>query len=383
MDIKLLPIGSIKPYPENAKLHPESQVKKIAASIYEFGFNQPVVVDKDMVIIVGHGRYMAAKLLEMKNVPVMVADLSPERVKAYRLADNQLNSLSDFDMKLVIAELKGMDDNMVELTGFSKDLLIEPQKKDDEIPDVKEEAVAKKGDIYQLGKHRVMCGDATNSDDVEKLMNGMKADMILTDPPYNVDYTGKTKDALKIENDHKGDTEFQDFLSISFQNMDSHLKQGGVFYIWHADSEGYNFRAACRSTNWQVRQCLIWNKNAMVMGRQDYHWKHEPCLYGWKDGAAHLWATDRKQVTVLNFDRPSRSEQHPTMKPVDLLCYQMANNTKGEDIVMDLFCGSGSSLIAAEKIGRICYGLELDGKYVDVILKRYEEYTGQKPVKIA
>lgn len=204
--------------------------------------------------------------------------------------------------------------------------------------------------------------------------------MLLTDPPYNVDYTGKTKEALKIDNDSKTDEQFRQFLTDAFTNANTAMKPGAVFYIWHADSEGYNFRKACMDAGWAVRQCLIWNKNTMVMGRQDYHWKHEPCLYGWKEGAAHLWNSDRTQTTMLNFDRPTRNEKHPTMKPVELLSYQITNNTKGEDIVLDPFLGSGSTLIAAQKTGRVCYGIELDTKYVDVIVERYLEYTGTNTV---
>jgi DNA modification methylase len=204
--------------------------------------------------------------------------------------------------------------------------------------------------------------------------------MLLTDPPYNVAYTGKTKDALTIQNDSMSDEAFRTFLRDAFVTADAMLKPGAVFYIWHADSEGYNFRGACKDAGWQVRQCLIWQKNSMVMGRQDYHWQHEPCLYGWKDGAGHLWASDRKQTTLLEFDRPSRSEDHPTMKPVALFEYQLLNNTKGGDIVLDSFGGSGTTLIAAEKNGRIARIMELDPKYVDVIVKRWEDFTGQKAV---
>ena len=205
-------------------------------------------------------------------------------------------------------------------------------------------------------------------------------DMLLTDPPYNVDYTGKTKNALKIENDKKDDSSFRQFLSDAFVGANAYMKPGAVFYIWHADGKAYHFHGACRDAGWEVRQVLIWNKNVMVMGRQDYHWKHEPCLYGWKEGAAHLWNTDRKQTTVLDFARPTKSEQHPTMKPVDLLAYQMTNNTKGEDIVLDPFLGSGSTLIAAQKSGRVCYGAELDPKYVDVIVERWVNFTGNREV---
>ena len=222
-----------------------------------------------------------------------------------------------------------------------------------------------------------MCGDSTSIDAVETLMGGGLADQLITDPPYNVKYTGKTKDALKIQNDNMGDDQFRQFLRDAFVTADAVMKPGAVFYIWHADSEGYNFRGAVHDTGWKVRQCLIWKKQTLVMGRQDYHWKHEPCLYGWKDGAGHLWATDRKQTTILEFDRPSRSGEHPTMKPVALFEYQMLNNTKGADVVLDLFGGSGTTAIAAEKNGRISRLMELDPKYVDVIVKRWQEFTGK------
>ena len=206
---------------------------------------------------------------------------------------------------------------------------------------------------------------------------GGGADMLLTDPPYNVEYTGKTKDALKIQNDSMGDDDFRQFLRDAFVAANAVMKAGAVFYIWHADSEGYNFRGACIDSGWKVRQCLIWKKQTLVMGRQDYHWKHEPCLYGWKEGAGHLWAADRKQTTILEFDRPSRSGEHPTMKPVALFEYQMLNNTKGGDIVLDLFGGSGTTIISAEKNGRYGYLMELDPKYCDVIVQRWQEFTGK------
>jgi site-specific DNA-methyltransferase (adenine-specific) len=215
-----------------------------------------------------------------------------------------------------------------------------------------------------------MCGDSTLVDDVDKLRNGVLVDQLVTDPPYNVAYEGKTKDALTIQNDKMDDSGFRKFLSDSFISASTAMKPGATFYIWHADSEGYNFRGACKDAGWQVRQCLIWQKQTMVMGRQDYHWQHEPCLYGWKDGAGHLWASDRKQTTILKFDRPSRNGEHPTMKPVELIAYQVANNTKGGDIVLDLFGGIGSTMVAAHKLGRTAYLMELDEKYCDVILQR-------------
>lgn len=209
-------------------------------------------------------------------------------------------------------------------------------------------------------------------------MGGQKADLLLTDPPYNVNYEGKTKDALKIQNDKMGDSEFRNFLKDAFAAADMVMKPGAVFYIWHADLEGYNFRGACSDMGWKVRECLVWAKNSMVLGRQDYQWKHEPCLYGWKDGASHLWASDRKQTTILEFDRPTKSKEHPTMKPIPLFDYQIKNNTKGGDVVLDLFGGSGTTLMACEQNGRNACLMELDPRYVDVIIKRWELFTGQK-----
>lgn len=211
-------------------------------------------------------------------------------------------------------------------------------------------------------------------------MNGELADLLITDPPYNVNYEGKTKDRLKIENDKMSDSTFREFLRDAFVCANTVMKPGAVFYIWHADSEGYNFRGACKDVNWQVRQCIIWNKNVMVMGRQDYQWKHEPCLYGWKDGASHLWASDRKQTTVIDFNKPQRNGEHPTMKPVGLFDYQIKNNTKGSDIVLDLFGGSGTTLIACEQDGRKARLMELDPHYCDVIIQRWENLTGHKAV---
>jgi len=374
---------NIKPYEKNAKKHPKKQIEQVANSIKEFGMNQPIIVDKEGFIIVGHGRYEALKHLGWTEDKILenvkVVDLTEEQAKAYRLADNKLNE-SDWDMELVIEELKELPELMIDLTGFDRDLIIEAEEKDDEVPETPEEPKSKLGDLYELGGHRVLCGDSTQEEAVLALTGGIKVDMYLTDPPYNVAYEGKTKDALKIENDSMSDDKFRQFLTDAFTAADSVMKPGAVFYIWHADLEGYNFRGGCHDIGWKVRQCLIWNKQTMVMGRQDYHWKHEPCLYGWKDGASHLWNSDRTQTTVLNFDRPSRNAEHPTMKPVELFAYQITNNTKGEDIILDNFLGSGTALIAAQKTGRICYGMELDPKYIDVIVQRYVDYTGNENI---
>jgi site-specific DNA-methyltransferase (adenine-specific) len=371
----------IQPYADNAKKHPKKQIEQIAESIKRFGMNQPIVVDEKGIIIVGHGRYAALQHLGWELKPewiLQLKNLTEAEVNAYRLADNKLNE-SDWDMDLVLEELHGLADaELQRLTGFDMDLLIEATPEDDEVPDVPEEPRSKLGDLYQLGNHRVLCGSATDVKDMERLFDGRKADMWLTDPPYNVNYESK---AGKIENDNMVDDEFREFLVAAYRTADEFMKPGAVFYIWHADSEGYNFRGAAKDIGWTIRQCLIWKKSSLVMGRQDYHWQHEPCLYGWKDGT-HLWAADRKQTTILEFDKPTNNDVHPTMKPVELMAYQITNNTKQEDIVLDSFLGSGSTLIAAEKTGRICYGTELDPKFVDVIVQRYVDYVPGAIVKL-
>ena len=383
MEIQYRRLDEITPYDKNAKTHDQTQINNVAESIKRYGFVQPIVVDRDGVIVIGHCRALAAKKLGMKSVPcVCVDDLTPEQVNALRLVDNKSNE-SPWDFDLLADELEGPD-----LTGFDFDWgLPEEETKEieeDEAPEVDETQppVTKTGDVWKLGRHRLMCGDSTSTECVQKLMGGLQADLLLTDPPYGVDYTGKTKDALKIENDAKSDDDFIAFLRSAFEAADSAMKPGAVFYIWHADSKAYVFRMACQMVGWEVRQVLIWVKNAMVMGRQDYQWKHEPCLYGWKSGAGHLWASDRKQTTVLEFDRPTKNKEHPTMKPVVLFDYQIKNNTKGGDIVLDLFAGSGTTVIACEQNGRTAYVMEYDPKYCDVIVKRWENLTGEKAVLV-
>lgn len=391
--LELVAIDKLVPYINNARTHSPAQIKQIQASIREFGFINPVLIDGKHNIIAGHGRVMAAKNEGLDRVPCLfIEHLTEAQKKAYIIADNKLAENAGWDMELLRVELEGLQalDFNMDLIGFDDieldDLFsandAEVMEDDFEV-ELPEEPKSKLGDIYQLGRHRLMCGDATKTEDIEKLMNGMKADMYLTDPPYNVDYEGKTKDALKIKNDTMGNDQFKQFLTDSFSSANTFMKQGAVFYIWHADSEGYNFRGACFDVGWQVRQCLIWNKSSMVMGRQDYHWKHEPCLYGWKAGAGHLWASDRKQTTILSFDRPSRSAEHPTMKPVALFDYQIQNNTKKEDVVLDTFAGSGTTVVACEQNGRNAYCMELDPKYIDVIINRWENLTGETAVLIS
>jgi site-specific DNA-methyltransferase (adenine-specific) len=348
-------------------------------------------VDGESGVIAGHGRLLAARKLGQKEVPVIeLKHMTESQKRAYVIADNQLAMNAGWDTTLLSLELADLKEQGFEMDvlGFDPkelDKLLEPEQIDgltdeDAVPEVPVEPKTKLGDIYQLGNHRLMCGDSCSITDMEKLCAGQLVDMWLTDPPYNVAYEGKTKDALKIQNDSMGDDQFRQFLRDAYVTADTVMKAGAVFYIWHADLEGYNFRGAAKDAGWTVRQCLVWKKSVMVMGRQDYHWKHEPCLYGWKDGAGHLWAADRKQTTVLEFDKPARNGEHPTMKPVELFAYQMLNNTKGGDIVLDSFGGSGTTMIAAEKHGRYARLMELDPKYCDVIVKRWEDFTGKKAV---
>jgi site-specific DNA-methyltransferase (adenine-specific) len=384
-------VTELIPYVKNSRTHTDEQIAQIAASIKEFGWTNPILVDGSNGIIAGHGRLMAARKLGFKEVPTIeLADLTETQKKAYIIADNRLALNAGWDnemLKIEFDELADLGFDM-ELTGFTLDEIeaLAPIElnagltDEDEAPPLPQEPKTKPGDIYKLGKHRLMCGDSTSIDHLERLCDEQAVDMWLTDPPYNVAYEGKTKDSLTIQNDSMGDDQFRQFLRDAYVAADAVMKSGAVFYIWHADSEGYNFRGAAQDAGWKVRQCLIWKKSSMVMGRQDYHWKHEPCLYGWKEGAGHLWATDRKQTTILEFEKPSRNGEHPTMKPVALFEYQMLNNTKGGDIVLDSFGGSGTTMIAAEKNGRVAYLMELDPKYCDVIVKRWEDFTGKKAV---
>ncbi len=388
--IEMVSIGQLLPYARNARTHDDAQVAQIAASIKEFGFNNPILIADDQSIVAGHGRLAAARKLGLTEVPVVrLSHLSDTQRKAYILADNRLALNAGWDNDLLKLELQELEIEGVdlEMLGFSKEELdgllnsLEPTEgltDEDAVPETPEEPITKPGDIWVLGKHRLMCGDSTSIDHLEKLCNGRQVDMWLTDPPYNVAYEGGTKEKLTIKNDSMDDDQFRQFLRDAYTAADAVMKSGAVFYIWHADLEGYNFRGAAKDCGWVVRQCLIWKKSSLVMGRQDYHWKHEPCLYGWKEGAGHLWAADRKQTTILEFDKPSRNGEHPTMKPVALFEYQMLNNTKGGDIVLDSFGGSGTTLVAAEKNGRVAYLMELDPKYCDVIVKRWEEFTGKK-----
>lgn len=417
MEIIKMSIDEVTPYEKNAKLHPREQIEQIKKSILEFGNNDPIAIDKNNVIIEGHGRWMALKELGFKEIEVIkLGHLTEDQRKAYTLIHNKLTMNTDFDIEILMEELQAIED--IDMSVYDFDLEaeepeLEAEEDDFEI-EVPIEPTSKRGDIWKLGNHRLMCGDSTSAEDVKELMGGAEADMVVTDPPYNVDYVGKTKDALKIKNDAMTPAEFFNFLNKCFGNMKAALKAGGAFYVWYASREQVNFEKALNENDLEVRQQLIWNKNTMVLGRQDYQWKHEPCMYGWKDGAAHYFIDDRTQYTVfedkkpdlnsmkkedmkrlleaiyadkisttiINEDKPAASKLHPTMKPIKLIARQIKNSSRLNEKVLDLFGGSGSTLIACEQLNRSCYMMEFDPKYADVIIERWETLTGQKAVLI-
>jgi DNA modification methylase len=393
MKIELWPIDKLIPYARNARTISAAAVDKVAASIQEFGWRQPIVVDVHGVIIVGHARLLAARKLKLTEVPVHVAaNLTPAQVKAYRLMDNRSHDESSWDLELLgpeLLDLQNLGFGNLELTGFDEqeiaDFLAgetspgqEGLTPDDEAPALREAAVTQPGELWLLGQHRLLCGDAIIMADVNRVLAGARADLVVIDPPYNVNYEGATKEKLKIQNDQMADAAFYQFLLEAYQNLVGVTKEGAGIYVFHADTEGANFRRAMVDSGWKMAQCCVWVKQTLVMGRQDYHWQHEPILYGWKPGASHRWFTDRKQTTVWNFDKPARSKEHPTMKPVELISYPILNSSRNGDVVLDTFGGSGSTLIACAKHGREARLLEIDPKYCDVILRRWQEWSGEK-----
>lgn len=391
---EIVDIETLVPNPRNPNQHPDKQLELLAKIIKNQGWRAPITVSRRSGFIVrGHGRLLAARKLGVEQVPVDRQDYATEAEEwADLVGDNRISELSNNDnalLKDILEELDTGDFDM-DLTGYDEKELerlmtqfhVEEIAEDDF--DAEEEAkkitepVTKRGDIWILGTHRLMCGDSNMVDDVAKLMNGQYADLVFTDPPYNVDYTGKTKEALKIKNDKMKDENFKQFLLDVYANLYINTKEGAAIYVCHADSEGINFRSAMVEAGWNLKQCIIWVKQHFVMGRQDYHWRHEPILYGWKPGASHQWYGDRKQDTVWEVDRPMANRDHPTMKPLALVARAIYNSSKGQDIVLDLFGGSGSTLMACEQTNRICYMMELDPVYCDVIVKRYEKHTGKK-----
>lgn len=389
LSVNLRSVEALIPYARNSRTHSDAQIAQIAASITEFGWTNPILVDGENGIIAGHGRVLAARKLGFAEVPCLeIGNLTKAQKRAYVIADNKLAENAGWDKDLLALELgdlkaEGFD---LDLLGFGiEDLgrLLEPDSKagltdEDDAPALGSNSISRTGDIWLCGNHRVMCGDSTKLSDVESLMDGYKADLVITDPPYNVAYEGKTKDALKIQNDSMSNGEFYQFLYDVYAALFAVAKDGAGIYVFHADSEGMNFRKAMLDAGWKLAQCCVWVKQALVMGRQDYHWQHEPVLYGWKPTGSHRWFSDRKQTTVWNFDRPQRNDVHPTMKPVALIEYPLCNSSRGGDVVLDLFGGSGSTLIACEKHSRSARLMEIDQKYCDVIVRRWQEFTGQQ-----
>ena len=393
LNIEYVDINSIRPYEKNAKLHPQEQIDQIKKSIEQFGMDDPIGVWKDE-IVEGHGRLIACKELGMTEVPIIRLDhLTDEERKAYTLAHNKLTMNSDFDIDILNDELLAFETIDMTDFGFDMDILNEEQEVvEDIVPEVPEEPKSKKGEIYLLGNHRLMCGDSTKEEDVNKLVGNQKMDLLITDPPYNVEIVGgnhsespaerKKKGNLTIANDKMANDDFHKFLVSAFTNAYNVLKDGASFYCWYASREVVNFHSSIEESGFTVKQELIWNKSSLVMGRQDYQWKHEPCLYGWKETDSHFWYGDRKQTTVIDWERPTKADLHPTMKPVGLFDYQIKNSSKQGDYILDLFGGSGTTIMACEQNNRVAYVMEFDPRYVDVIIERWENFTGRKAVKV-
>ena len=385
--LEQVPIDKLVPYARNARTHSKEQIAQLRASLREFGFVSPAVIDSKYNILVGHGRVQAAREEGYKTVPCVFAEnLTDAQKRAYILADNQLALNAGWDEEMLSVELSDLKDESFDLSllGFDeKDLeklMAGPddggaQDDDFDLSAALEKAsFVEKGDLWTVGKHRLLCGDATSPEDVERLMGGKTANLILTDPPYGVSF--KASDGLTIENDSLKGDEFYKFLLSAFTNMAAHLEKGGAAYVFHADTEGLNFRKAFIDAGFHLAGVCIWVKNSLVLGRSDYQWHHEPILYGFLQNGTHPWYSDRKQTTIWNFNKPKRNKDHPTSKPLDLLSYPIKNSSQENAIVLDTFGGSGSTMMACEQMNRICYMSELDPKYASVILRRYVEDTG-------
>ena len=385
-EMQLVPVEKLIPYINNARTHSPEQLTKLRSSLREFGFINPVIIDREFNIIAGHGRVLAAKEEHIAEVPCVFVDyLSEAQKKAYILADNRMALDAGWDEELLRIEIEALQgaDFDVSLTGFGEDEIAdlfagdEKSAKDDDFDltaALEKASFVECGDIWTVGRHRLMCGDATSTADVAALMDGKKANLIVTDPPYGVSF--KSSDGLTIQNDSMKGEEFYTFLLTAFQCMAEHLESGGSAYVFHADTEGLNFRKAFIDAGFHLAGVCIWVKNSLVLGRSDYQWQHEPVLFGWKKGGKHAWYSDRRQTTIWSYDKPKRNKNHPTSKPLDLLGYPICNSSQENAIVLDTFGGSGSTLMACEQLNRICCMMELDEKYASVILRRYVEDTG-------
>lgn len=384
----LADVEELIPYARNARTHSSAQITQIAASIKEFGFLAPIVIAEDNTILCGHGRFYAAQKLGLKKIPcVKESHLTKAQKRAYIIADNKLSINAGWDDELLAVELSDLQGEGVDLsiTGFDEkelaDLFDDKSKSDveddgyDLSAALEKAAFVQRGDIWTVGRHRLMCGDATSTDDVAALMGGKRANLLLTDPPYGVSF--KSSSGLTIQNDSIKDEDFYSFLKSAFSVAVDCLEKGAATYIFHADTEGLNFRRAFVDAGFHLAGCCIWVKDSLVLGRSDYQWQHEPVLYGFLQNGKHSWYSDRKQTTIWNFAKPKKNANHPTSKPLDLLSYPIQNSTQENAVVLDTFGGSGSTLMACELTNRICYTMELDEKYASVILRRYVDDTGR------
>lgn len=418
LKIEYISIDELKPYKHNAKIHTDEQIKQIAKSIKEFGFNDPIAVDEENIIIEGHGRLFAAKELGMDKLPIIrLEGLTDQQKKAYILAHNQLTLNTGFDLDILKDELNRITDFNMEDFGLDIDFAedIDPDDVVEvEVPNIPTFPKSKYGEIYQLGNHRLMCGNSININDVAKLMNGELADLLFTDPPYNndddlVSNTGKGID----KNNSMSDESFSEFLINAFNNAHDQLKEGGAYYVWSSSVIIAQFIDCLKAADLPMHQLLIWVKNSINMGHSDYKWKHEPCLYGWKPGASHYFINEYNNPTIIEedqldfskmkkeemqqlleyifsdkvkttiiYEHRAKNDLHPTMKPLKMCADLIHNSSKQNELVLDLFGGSGSTMMACEQLNRKCYMMEYDPKYVDVIIERWETFTGQKAIKL-
>lgn len=383
-EMKLIETSKLIPYVNNARTHSPAQVMKLRSSLREFGFINPVIIDRDLNVIAGHGRIMAAKEEGIKEIPCVFVDyLSEAQKKAYILADNRMGMDAGWDEELLKIEIEALQAEAFDigLTGFDDKEIADLFASDDDVKDddfdvdaeLEKPAFTKAGDIWVLGNHRLVCGDSTKPETYELLMEGKKANLVVTDPPYNVNYEGS---AGKIKNDNMANDKFYQFLFDAYTCMYQAMADDASIYVFHADTEGLNFRRAFAEAGFYLSGTCIWKKQSLVLGRSPYQWQHEPCLFGWKKSGKHQWYSGRKETTIWEFDKPKKNGDHPTMKPVPLIAYPIKNSSMTNCIVLDPFGGSGSTLIACEQTGRCCRTIELDEKFCDVIVKRYIEQVG-------
>ena len=383
-EMQLVPIGKLVPYVNNARTHSPEQINKLRSSLREFGFINPVIIDRDFGVIAGHGRILAAKEEGIAEVPCVFADhLTEAQKKAYIIADNRMAMDAGWDEELLRVEIEALQAQAFDLslTGFDEKELSDLFKDDADVQEddfdvdaeLEKPTFSKSGDVWTLGRHRLVCGDSTKAETFDTLMQGRKANLVVTDPPYNVNYEGT---AGKIKNDNLADEKFYQFLFDAFSNIENVMADDASIYVFHADTEGLNFRKAFSDAGFYLSGCCIWKKPSLVLGRSPYQWQHEPCLYGWKKSGKHQWYSDRKQTTIWEFEKTKKNTDHPTMKPIPLLAYPIQNSSMSNTLILDPFGGSGSTLIACEQTDRSCYTIELDEKYCDVIVKRYIEQVG-------